>query len=80
MLNEEFRYTVAGLIGLDEVLKRFDKYDDLFARVLKGMEGHSEEIIKLGEDMKRGFDLVNRQLSALGARWGLMAENAFGRV
>jgi len=100
--DEEFRYTVAGLIGLDEVLKRFDKYDELFAKVLKRMEKHSEEILKLRremvagfkrhdeilarhgeeiarlrEDMKRGFDLVNRQISALGARWGLMAEDAF---
>lgn len=25
----------------------------------------------------KGFDLVNRPLDALGARWGLMAESAF---
>jgi len=27
--------------------------------------------------MERGFELVNRHISALGARWGLMAEEAF---
>jgi hypothetical protein len=27
--------------------------------------------------MIRGFELVERHISALGARWGIMAENAF---
>jgi hypothetical protein len=53
--DEEFRYTVAGLIGLDEVLKRFDRYDDLFAKVLRRMEKHSEEIVKLRKEMVAGF-------------------------
>jgi hypothetical protein len=100
--DEEFRYTVAGLIGLDEVLKRFDRYDDLFAKVLRRMEKHSEEIVKLRkemvagfrrhdellakhseelvrlrEDLMRGFELVEKRVSAVGARWGLMAEEAF---
>jgi hypothetical protein len=32
---------------------------------------------RLREDMIRGFELVERHISALGARWGLMAEDAF---
>jgi len=32
---------------------------------------------KLREDMNRGFELVERHISALGSRWGIMAENAF---
>ncbi|OYT67467.1 MAG: hypothetical protein B6U65_03220 [Candidatus Wolframiiraptor sp. EX4484-121] len=36
-----------------------------------------EEIERLRSDMERGFELVNRHISALGARWGLMAEEAF---
>ena len=27
--------------------------------------------------MSRGFELVNRHISALGARWGLLAEDTF---
>ncbi|MEM4384852.1 MAG: DUF3782 domain-containing protein, partial [Candidatus Caldarchaeum sp.] len=38
---------------------------------------HDEELAKLREDMMRGFELMNRHLDALGARWGIMAESAF---
>ena len=42
--DEEFRYAVAGLIGLEEILKRLSR--------------HESELIKLREDMNRGFELV----------------------
>jgi len=129
--DEEFRYAVAGLIGLDEVLRRLDRHEErmvkLEERMLrveeelvklredmnrgferhdkeiaelredmkrgferydrelaklredmnKGFERYDREIARLREDMNRGFELVNRHLSALGARWGIMAEDAF---
>jgi len=53
--DEEFRYTVAGLIGLGEVLKRFDKYDGVFSKLLKRMDKHYAEIARLREDMVKGF-------------------------
>jgi len=53
--DEELRYTVAGLIGLGEVLKRFDKYDGLFAKLLKRMDKHYAEIARIREDMVKGF-------------------------
>jgi hypothetical protein len=61
--DEEFRYAVAGLLGLEEILKRLDR--------------HEEQLIKLREDMNRGFELIERRISALGARWGLQTEEAF---
>lgn len=123
----EFRYTVAGLIGLDEILKRLDKHDEKFIEILKrldkheerfiqiferldrheeelirlredmnkgfakydeeirklredmitGFKRHDEELIKLREDMIKGFELIERHISALGARWGIMVEDAF---
>ncbi len=79
--DEEFRYAVAGLIGLEEILKRLDRNEQEMARLredmIKGFERHDREIERLREDMNRGFELVNRHISALGARWGLMAEDAF---
>jgi len=39
--DEEFRYAVAGLIGLEEILKRLDR--------------HGGELVRLREDMNRGF-------------------------
>ena len=52
--DEEFRYAVAGLLGLEEILKRLDR--------------HEEQLVKLREDMNRGFELIERKISALGAR------------
>jgi hypothetical protein len=118
--DEEFRYAVAGLIGLEEILKRldrneqelvrlredmakmFERHEERFARIeeeirriwqeierlrgdmVKGFERHdreiqrlTEEMNKLREDMRKGFELVNRHISAIGARWGIMAEDAF---
>jgi hypothetical protein len=79
---------VAGLIGLEEVLKRLDRHEAELVRLredmnrlredmVEGFKRHDEEIAKLREDMNRGFELVERHISALGARWGVMAESAF---
>ena len=87
----EFRYTVAGLIGLDEILKRLEKHDEKFVEILKKLDGHEEELLrlredtnklredmnKLREDTNKGFELVERHISALGARWGMLTEDAF---
>jgi len=161
--DEEFRYAVAGLIGLDEILKRLDHHEErmvkleermvkLEERMLKveeelvrlredmnkgferydkeivklredmnkgferhnkeiaelrqemnklredmnrgferhdkeiaklredmivGFKRHDEEFIRLREDMNKGFEIVTRHVDALGARWGIMAEEAF---
>ena len=86
--DEEFRYAVAGLIGLEEVLKRLDRHEAELVKLredmnrlredmVEGFKRHDEEIAKLREDMNRGFELVERHISALGARWGVMAESAF---
>ena len=97
--DEEFRYAVAGLLGLEEILKRLDRNEQELVRLredmtkgferhdveiaklredmIKGFERHDRELARLREDMMRGFDLVNRHISAIGARWGIMAEDAF---
>ena len=68
--DEEFRYAVAGLLGLEEILRRLDRHESELVKL-------REDMNKLREDMIRGFELVERHISALGARWGLMAESAF---
>jgi hypothetical protein len=82
--DEEFRYAVAGLIGLEEILKRLDRHEAELVKLREDMNRlredtirHGSELVKLREDMIRGFELVERHISALGARWGLMAEDAF---
>ncbi|GBC75101.1 hypothetical protein HRbin06_00415 [archaeon HR06] len=64
--DEEFRYTVAGLIGLQEILKRLDRNERKLAKLRedmnKGFQRHDEilarheqELIRLREDMNKGF-------------------------
>jgi len=122
--DEEFRYAVAGLIGLGEILKRLDRHeaelvrlrkdmvegfrrrDEMFKKfeeemarlrrdMMEGFKRHEEEIAKLRKDMMEGFkrrdeemarlrrdmmegfSVLRRHLDALGARWGMLAEEAF---
>jgi hypothetical protein len=82
--DEEFRYAVAGLIGLEEILRRLDRHEAELVKLREDMVRHEAELVrlredmnKLREDMNRGFELIERHISALGARWGLMAESAF---
>ena len=82
--DEEFRYAVAGLIGIEEILKRLDRHEaeltklrEDMNRLIEDMNKLREDMNKLREDTNRGFELMERHLSALGARWGIMAESAF---
>ena len=101
----EFRYAVAGRLGILEVLRKLDtiaeeqtkiwmeigKLREEQTKIWKEIEKLREEqarfreeqtriwreIERLRRDMVEGFSLVNRHISALGARWGLMSEEAF---
>lgn len=75
--DKEFRYTVAGYLGLSELLKRFEKNDERLMSIEEEMKKLREDLNKIREDMNRGFELVERRISALGARWGFMTEEAF---
>ncbi|MEM2816354.1 MAG: DUF3782 domain-containing protein [Candidatus Bathyarchaeia archaeon] len=59
----------------------FKRHDEEIAKLREdmmiGFKRHDEEFARLREDMNRGFMLIERHISALGARWGLMAEEAF---
>jgi len=111
--DEEFRYAVAGLIGLQEILRRLEEHDKKFNEILcriesierrleehdrkfneilcrieqiekrleehskvleehsKRLEEHSKAIRALQEEIKR----LSVRIDALGARWGIVAEN-----
>jgi len=64
-----------------DMMEGFRRHDEEIARLRKDMmEGfrrHDEEIARLRKDMMEGFQLMYQHLSALGARWGIMAEEAF---
>jgi len=47
--DEEFRYAVAGLIGLEEILKRLDRHEEELVKIW-------EELARLREDMNKRFE------------------------
>lgn len=44
----EFRYAVAGMLGLEEILRRMDRHEE-------ALEKHTAELVRLREDMLAGF-------------------------
>jgi len=64
-----------------EVFKRLDRHEEELVRLREDMNKrfaqHEEELARLRADMNRGFDRLQRRLDALGARWGVMSEEAF---
>ncbi len=64
--------------AIEEHLKRHDQeLVRLREDMVEGFKRHDQELVRLREDMAKGFELVNRHISALGARWGLLTEEAF---
>jgi len=45
--DEEFRYAVAGLIGLEEILKRLDRHQAELVRFRENMVRHESELVRL---------------------------------
>jgi len=69
---------VAGFERHDQELARLrEDMNKLIREMRSGFERHEGELAKLRDDVAKGFELVKRRLDALGARWGLMAEEAF---
>ncbi len=51
----EFRYAVAGLIGMEEILKKLDRHSEELARLREDMNEVFKEIAKLRADTNKGF-------------------------
>jgi hypothetical protein len=51
--DEEFRYAVAGMLGLDEILRRLEKHDERFEEILRRLDKHEAELVKLREDFNK---------------------------
>ncbi len=65
--DEEFRYAVAGLLGLEEVLRRIDrnteaiaKLQEQVAKLQEHVAGLQEQVAKLQEQMGRLQEQMNR--------------------
>jgi hypothetical protein len=71
-----------------DMMEGFRRHDEILAMhaqeiaklredMIAGFKRHDEELAKLRQDMIEGFNLLKRHIDALGARWGIMAEEAF---
>ena len=62
--DEEFRYAVAGLIGLGEILKRLDKHDEKFNEIIARLSEHdrkfTEIMARLSEHDKKFNEIMTR--------------------
>jgi hypothetical protein len=74
--DEEFRYAVAGLLGLEEILKRLDRHEAELVRLredmnklrkdmVEGFRRYDGELIRLREDMVEGFRRHDIELAKL---------------
>ncbi len=86
--DEEFRYAVAGILGLDSILRElkelredFNKFIELenkrWEEANKRFEIIENELKQLRIDFNNTFASFDRRLIALGARWGIFSEQAF---
>ncbi len=55
----EFRYAVVGLLELEEILRRLDRYEERMARIEEeidsGFKRNEEELRRLREDLREGL-------------------------
>jgi hypothetical protein len=62
--DEEFRYAVAGLVGLTDILKRLEQHDRKFNEIIARLEGHdkkfNEVILRLEEHDKKFNEVILR--------------------
>ena len=60
-----------------DMVEGFRRYDEILRRHWEEIQRLREDLNKLREDMNRGFQLLRRHIDALGARWGMISEEAF---
>ncbi len=64
----------------EEVNRRFEEVNRRFEEVNRRFEEVDRRFEEQREEMKRGFEKLSHQISALGSRWGIGAENAFRKA
>jgi len=67
--DREFRYTVAGYLGLSEILKRLDRLEEGQNRLWEGQAKLWEEVKGLREDQKKLWENQNRLWEGQAKLW-----------
>jgi hypothetical protein len=61
----------------EETAKRFEEINKRFEEINKRFEAVDRRFEELTKEMNKGFELLRNAITALGARWGIFAEEAF---
>ena len=78
--DEEFRYAVAGLLGLEEILRRIDDSVEAIRDLQKQVAEHTRAIRDLQEQVVEHGGILRRlvaSVQAIGMRYGVFTEDAF---
>ena len=85
--DREFRLAVAGLLGYGDILKRLERHDRKFNRIIREIEKLREESNKLREDFNREMSKLredfNREINKLREdfnRLGMKVEVTIGSM
>jgi hypothetical protein len=58
--DREFRYAVAGLIGMQEILQRLDRHEEIMQKMLARLDRHEEIMQKMLERLDRHEEAIKR--------------------
>ncbi len=61
----------------EENVRRWEENSRRWEEAYKRFEAIEDELRRLREDFNRAFESLSRRVDALGARWGLITEEAF---
>jgi hypothetical protein len=56
--DEEFRYAVAGMLGLDEILRRLDRHEAELIKIREDFNRLREDFNKIREDFNRMLEVI----------------------
>ena len=65
----EFRYAVAGMLGLDEILRRFEKHDKRFEEILAEIRALREDQHRLWENQNKLWEEVKNLREGQNKLW-----------
>jgi len=68
--DKEFRYAVAGYLGISEILKRLESLEESMVKLLEGQNKLWEEVKSLREDFNKLSKRVEVTIGIMGRRWG----------
>jgi hypothetical protein len=63
--DREFRYAVAGLIGMQEILQRLDRHEETMQKMLERLDRHEETMQKMLERLDRHEETIQKILERL---------------